>query len=165
MATAPTHHVPRLAVSVNKAVESGLIDGGSNFLICYDGSLASRGSVSMMLDFFFKYDKKSKIDVLHIYDNAKQDELPLSLKKDTIEHDLMAYDVSWGARFTRHIRPKLNAATKEGKELVKFTYELESEDKTIDFLVLGELLNDCQDDRFFGAGVVVDDCLVELFLD
>ena len=31
---------------------------------------------------------------------------------------------------------------KEGKELVKFTYELESEDKTIDFLVLGELFLD-----------------------
>ena len=59
-------HPPRLHVSVTKALESDLIDGANNYLVAYDGSMASRAALTMMMDYFFKYDKKSKIDVLHI---------------------------------------------------------------------------------------------------
>ena len=35
-------HPPRLHVSVSKMLDSDLIDGANNFLVAYDGSIASR---------------------------------------------------------------------------------------------------------------------------
>ena len=70
----------------------------TNILVGHDGSESARAGLALVTEWLFKRKANVTIDVLHIYDDAKQADCPRNYKKTTIGRGVTHIDgsmVSW----------------------------------------------------------------------
>ncbi|CAD7950623.1 unnamed protein product [Amoebophrya sp. A25] len=125
---------PKLCVHL--ADVEDLDEDPTSFAVAMDGSLGARACLDLAYKFFFQKKAASTVEVIHIYDPTVQDGLMRGYKKDVIESDVRALDISHGKRFTLTVVPK-NGSEVEGKTLCKWTYDKEEQGHCIDFMLMG----------------------------
>ena len=149
MSTFETSHPPVLAPKVedfllanDKAQKSTFDEDQLNLSVAHDGSIASRAALSFANEYLMQRHrdvKKTKLAVVHVYDLEAQAGLSQKFKKDTIESELTALDVSLGEKYTKHfvnietesrLHKGTDEARPEGKLIVDWSFVREEERTT-----------------------------------